>query len=268
MPLYQANAMVLRSWALGENDRIISLYTMEFGKIRGVVKGVRRISTRFGSSTLPFTCIKVMFYGNERNELKTISQTEIVKSFQGIRDSLEGILYGSVLLELTEHLINGTHQDERIFRLILKYLTWLEHETKGIILYSFCFKLLCMLGFRPSLSNCVVCHQVSPVIGNKIWFSREDGGIICPACLKERQGAISVPYEVIELTKRLISERVEGLQEYPVSAQLIEEMKSFTLYFLSQYLASPIKSIGFIEELLKDDNQPTEQAGRMTVIAA
>lgn len=268
MPLYKANAIVLRSWDLGESDRIVSLYTMEFGKIRVVAKGVRRISTRFGSSTLPFTCIKVMFYGNERNELKTISQTEIVKSFQGIRESLEGILYGSVLLELTEHLINGTHRDERIFRLILKYLTWIEHETGGIILYSFCFKLLCMLGFRPSLSNCVVCRQVSPVIGNKVWFSREDGGIICPACLRERQEAISVPCEVIELTKRLISERVEGLQAYPVSARLMDEMKRFTLYFLGQYLAYPMKSIGLIEELLRDDNQPMEQAGGMIAVAA
>ncbi len=254
MPLYKANAIVLRTWDLGENDRIVSIYTMEFGKIRGVAKGVKRINTRFGSSMLPFTCVKVMFYGNERNELKTISQTEIVQSFQGIRENLERILYGSFILELTEQLINGTHQDERIFRLILKYLTWLEHETKagkGIILYSFCFKLLCMLGFRPSLSNCVICHQaVEAADYDRIWFSREDGGVICPACSRERQGAISVAYEIIELTKRLISERVEGLQKYPVSPQLIESMKGFTLYFLSQYLAFPMKSIGLIEAVL------------------
>ncbi len=256
MPLYKANAIVLRTWDLGESDRIVSIYTMEFGKIRGVAKGVKRLNTKFGSSTLPFTCIKVMFYGNEKNELKTISQTEIVKSFQGIRENLERILYGSFILELTEHLINGTHQDERIFRLILKYLTWLEHEIKGIILYSFCFKLLCMLGFRPSLSNCVVCHQtIETADCNTIWFSREDGGVICPVCSRERHMAISVPCEVIELTKRLISERVEELQKYSISAQLMEEMKRFTLYFLSQYQSFPMKSIGLIEELMKDNNQ-------------
>jgi DNA repair protein RecO (recombination protein O) len=250
MPLYKANAIVLRTWDLGESDKIVSIYTMEFGKIRGVAKGVKRLNTKFGSSTMPFTCIKVMFYGNEKNELKTISQTEIVQSFQGIRDNLERILYGSFILELTEHLINGTHQDERIFRLILKYLTWLEHEAEEIILYSFCFKLLCMLGFRPSLSNCVICHQAIGMVDyNNIWFSREDGGVICPVCLRERQKAISVPYEVIELTKRLISERIEGLQGYPVSSQLIKEMKGFTLYFLNQYLSFPMKSMWFIEEL-------------------
>ncbi|PKM78864.1 MAG: DNA repair protein RecO, partial [Firmicutes bacterium HGW-Firmicutes-13] len=200
--------------------------------------------------TLPFTCIKVSFYGNDRNELKTISQTEIVRSCQGIRENLGKILYGSFLIELIEHLITGTHQDERIFRFILKYLTWLEHETEGIILYSFCFKLLCMLGFRPSLSNCVICRQ--EVFGHKIWFSSEDGGIICPACLGKRQDAISVPDEVIELTKRLISARVEELQTYPVSAQLMDEMKVFTLFFLKYYLTFPLKSMGFIEEMMEE----------------
>jgi len=248
MPLYKANAIVLRNWDLGESDRIISLYTMEFGKIRGVAHGVRRLTTKFGSSTLPFTCIKVSFYGNDSHELKTISQTEIVKSCQGIRENLEKILYGSFLIELIEHLIIGTHRDERIFRFILKYLTWLEHETTEIILYSFCFKLLCMLGFRPMLSNCAICHQV--VDNYKIWFSWDEGGIICPVCLKERQGVMSVPKEVIELTKRLISERVETLRTYPVSAQLMDEMKGFTLYFLKYYLTFPIKSMGFIEKMM------------------
>ena len=75
MRTYRDEAVVLRTWKLGEADRIISLFTREHGKVRAVAKGIRRTGSKFGSRLEPFGHVDVQL-AEGRGTLVTVTQAE------------------------------------------------------------------------------------------------------------------------------------------------------------------------------------------------
>lgn len=86
MPLLRARGFVLRNRPLGETDRLVTCFTLEHGKIAGVAKGAGRLRSRFGSSLQPLSLIRLMLFGKETRSLYRIDHTDILTSFQAIRD--------------------------------------------------------------------------------------------------------------------------------------------------------------------------------------
>ena len=88
MSLYRDVAIVLRSWKLGEADRIVSLHTRDHGKVRGVAKGVRRTRSKFGARLEPTSHVTIQLYRG-RGELDTITQPRVqANSFTVFGNSL------------------------------------------------------------------------------------------------------------------------------------------------------------------------------------
>src|SRR5205807_5764473 len=86
MPLYKEQGIVLRSAKLGEADKIVTILTQGSGKVRGVAKGIRRTSSKFGARLEPFTHVSLLMYRG-RN-LDTVTQAEIVAPFRTLRSRL------------------------------------------------------------------------------------------------------------------------------------------------------------------------------------
>ena len=80
MPLYTAEALILRSYALGESDRIVVFLTRDRGKKRGVAKNARQSRRRFGGALEPLTCGRVTYVERERRELVRIDYVEQTRS--------------------------------------------------------------------------------------------------------------------------------------------------------------------------------------------
>src|SRR5579862_8455041 len=80
MPLYSADALILRTYKLGEADRIVVFLTRDRGKKRGVAKGARRPRSKFGSALEPMTEVKVAYFEKETRELVGLNYAETVRS--------------------------------------------------------------------------------------------------------------------------------------------------------------------------------------------
>jgi DNA repair protein RecO (recombination protein O) len=78
MPTQAAEAVVLRQYALGEADRIIVFFTKEFGRLRAVARGARKLKSRFGGSLEPFNQVQLQFFLKERAELARIEHCEVL----------------------------------------------------------------------------------------------------------------------------------------------------------------------------------------------
>ncbi|HEX9760549.1 MAG TPA: DNA repair protein RecO, partial [Candidatus Acidoferrales bacterium] len=85
MPLRDSEAIVLRSFPLGEADRIVSLFTRSMGRVRGVARGARRTKSQFGSTLQMLSHVRVWFYEREGRDLVRISQCELVESFLDVQ---------------------------------------------------------------------------------------------------------------------------------------------------------------------------------------
>lgn len=187
MPLYKEQGIVLRAVKLGEADKIVSILTQGSGKIRAVAKGIRRTNSKFGARLEPLTHVSLLLYRG-RN-LDTITQAEILGSFQGIRRNFELIAAGETMLEAADKVAEEHERNVRLFLLLLTGLRALESGPRdpAAVAESFLLKLLSLSGFHPSLSGCAVCG--SP--GAHGWFSAGQGGVVCRDCAEHDAGRVS-----------------------------------------------------------------------------
>jgi DNA repair protein RecO (recombination protein O) len=119
VPLYTADALILRTYKLGEADRIVVFLTRDRGKKRGVAKGARRPRSRFAAALEPMTEARVAYFETERRELVGLNYAEPVRSpltlaMKAVGDALGYIGY---FAELLDEWAQEADADDRLFRL-------------------------------------------------------------------------------------------------------------------------------------------------------
>lgn len=128
MPLHTADALILRTYKLGEADRIVVFLTRDRGKKRGVAPGARRPRSRFSGALEPFTESRVAYFESERRELVSLNYAEPVQS--PLRASHpEALGYSHYFAELLDAWAADADPDERMFRLGTSVLEALTHGT-------------------------------------------------------------------------------------------------------------------------------------------
>ena len=116
MPLYTADALVLRTYKLGEADRIVVFLTRDRGKKRGVAQGARRPRSKFRAALEPLTEVRVAYFEKERRELVNLNYAETVRSpLDGTTP--EALGYTHYFAELIDGCAADSDADERLFRL-------------------------------------------------------------------------------------------------------------------------------------------------------
>lgn len=179
MGVYQTDALVIRSREYGESDRLLTLFSREQGKLHAVAKGVRKPKSKQRAGAQLFTYADFLLYHGKT--LDTISQASPKESFAFLWGDLEKSLAASAIAELLDI---GTLQGQpypELFSLTLAGLFLLEQFDPAIVQAAYTLRLLTYLGYRPKLSECAECGR--PVKENRIFFSPEDGGVICSQCL-------------------------------------------------------------------------------------
>src|SRR2546423_675612 len=126
MQLVSTDAMVLRSYNLGEADRIVVCFTRSAGLVRAVAKGARRMKSRFGAALEPFTLIRLAFYERENRELVSISNAEILKSHFDLAAQLEVSQVLAYIGELVGDFAPPHEANEKLFRMVAACIEALE----------------------------------------------------------------------------------------------------------------------------------------------
>ena len=116
MPLYTADALVLRTYKLGEADRIVVFLTRDRGKKRGVAKGARRPRSRFGGALESLTEVRVAYFESERRELVGLNYAEPIRS-PLVLSADEALGYVGYFAELLDEWAQEADADDRLYRL-------------------------------------------------------------------------------------------------------------------------------------------------------
>jgi len=241
VPLYTTKAIVLRNQDLGEADKIVTLYTQKFGKIKGIAKGVRKTTSKFGSGVEIFTFADYLLYGKETKDLDIISQVQIIHSFQEIREDLSKITYGGFILELVDTLVAGREKDTLLFSLILQTLTWLKEEVSELIIPTFVLKTMTLLGLKPYLGeSCNLCHKL--INNDKIQFSPGQGGIICIS--HQIKDGIMLSNGIRGLINQLLILDISQIRKIQVAKNLLLELWNLVINnYLNYHLPKPLRSM-------------------------
>ncbi len=175
--LYRDNAVVLRTWKLGESDRIVSLMTQQNGKVRCVAKGVRKTRSRFGSRVEPTNHLQVQLYRG-KGELHTLTQVESIDRFPVLRSDLELFARASSMLEAVEVVAQDHEPNEKLYTMLARALHTVSESDSHLVVAGFFLKLLAVEGLAPSIDVCVLCGSDSDLTH----FSIVDGGASCGSC--------------------------------------------------------------------------------------
>ncbi len=180
MPTYRDEAVVLRTYQLGEADRIISLLTRQHGKVRAVARGVRRTSSKFGARLEPFSHIDIQF-AEGRGALDVVTQVETLHA------GLLGMDYdrftaAEVLVEAADRLVAEDRTPAlQQYRLLLGALLALADPARpaAAIVDSYLLRSLAVAGWAVTLGECSNCGVVGEAA---LWFSPQGGGTVCARC--------------------------------------------------------------------------------------
>jgi DNA repair protein RecO (recombination protein O) len=117
LPVYSTDALILRTYKLGELDRIVVFLTRDRGKKRGVAKNARRSRRRFGGALEPLTCGRVGYFERERRDLVRLDYVEPVRSPLGGAPDAEALGYVGYFAELIDEWAPEADPNETLFRL-------------------------------------------------------------------------------------------------------------------------------------------------------
>lgn len=171
-------AFVLSTLDYGDSDRIVSLFTLEHGRIKAFARGAKKSRKRFGAALETFARIEAQV--RVKDGLSGIQQAEIQNIYPRIRADLAGIAHALYAGELIEALTPEGHPLPRLYRLLAAYLDRLETEPPVESDRRFFeINLLNILGYRPSLESCARCDMPFAETGALL---QENGELICRTC--------------------------------------------------------------------------------------
>ena len=181
MPLVKARAIILRSRRWGEADRIVTLYAKNLGKIRGIARGARRQKNRFGAALEPFTLCHVNLFEKAGDPLFRISQIDLVRSFQALREDLDLMASAARMVNVVSAITPDGDPDPQLFDTLEQGLASLQsHGDPVCTALLFQVRLLGLTGFRPQTDHCAACGKTH-LVGDP-QFSPIAGGLVCPTC--------------------------------------------------------------------------------------
>jgi len=213
--LYRDQGIVLRTWRLGESDRIVNLMTERHGKVRAVVKGVRKTKSRFGARLEPMVHCSLLFY--EGRELDIVTQAEVVELFRPVREDLGRLAKAASLLEATDQLCQERHANPRLFVMLLGGLRALSAHDSALLVPAFFLKLLSTEGFHPLLDECAGCGERYGLVG----FDLAQGGALCGACAGAGD-VLRVSAPALDLIRRVLGGDLAGALAAPAGRDVAE----------------------------------------------
>lgn len=122
MPGRVSEAFVLRTYPFQEADLIVSFFTRDTGKLRGVARRARKPKSAFGSGLERLSQVRMAYYQKETRELVSLSSCELVQSVFALQSSYDVSLALDHIAEIAEHLLPPAEANERFFRLLIAVL--------------------------------------------------------------------------------------------------------------------------------------------------
>lgn len=177
MAIYRDQGVVLRTYKLGEADRIVVLMTEGHGKLRTVVKGVRKTKSRFGSRLEPMSHVALLLY--EGRNLDTVTQAEVLDHFRPVREDLDRYSKAQAVLEGVDLVAQEGQVNPRLYQMLVGALRSLSAVDSPLLVGAFFWKLLALEGYQPLLDQCATCGSADATLSG---FDVDAGGALCRSC--------------------------------------------------------------------------------------
>jgi DNA repair protein RecO (recombination protein O) len=245
----RTEAIVLKTLDYGESDQIVTFYTREYGKIKGIAKGARRSKKRFVNALEPFCCSAINFSRKDPDHLDFLEGCDVAFHFPEIRSDLEKTLTASYFLDLIDQFTPEHKKSEASFQLLYDFLVLLEKKkTSASLLRLFELRLLRIAGYDPILDCCISCRQPLSA-GTGYCFDSVKGGIICSGCKPSDTDTIPVSLGTVKTLLLGREMEIDNLGRLLFTSQTAEESRRILGHFIRHILGRELKSLRVLNEI-------------------
>jgi DNA repair protein RecO (recombination protein O) len=237
--LYRDEGVVLRTYKLGESDRIVVIMTAHHGKVRAVAKGVRKTKSKFGARLEPMSHVRLLLYRGR--ELDIVSQAESVEPLSPLLSSLDRASQGMAAIEAVDQLALEREPNPRLYRMAVGVLRTIADRPSPLNVPAFYWKLLAAEGLEPQLDVCVRCGEPeaeSPFSA----FDINEGGVQCRNC---RTGTAFSP-AALTILRDILGGRLNEALALPESPAT-HEVGTLATRALEHHIERRLKAVAMFE---------------------
>src|SRR5690348_7563962 len=178
MPLKESEAIVLRTYPFRESDLLVTLFTRNEGKVRGVARAAKKSRRRFGGALEPLTYVKVSYEDRERVELARLDACEVLDSPLTSEVSYARAVALGHIAEVLDELLPDREANDDVFRLTRSVLAQLKSGDFSLPVTYFDLWMTRLMGYLPDLSECLTCGLA--LNGSLAYFHALADGLVCP----------------------------------------------------------------------------------------
>lgn len=244
MPARETEAIILKTFSLGEADRLVSFFGRSSGRMRGVAAGARRLKNRYGSTLEILSHVQLWYVERETRDLVRIQQCELLESFHKAQSDYALSTGLAVVSEIAEQVLPEHETAEAMFRLLL--LTVREIERAGswkLPLAYFAFWTVRLGGYLPQFDQCAKCGAA---FGEQSAFHAPwEAGLLCEKC--KRPGMRSLQSEGRRLAERFTGERLDKLEDWANLERPASELLEAALNWIEQHTEKQLNTRKLLE---------------------
>jgi DNA repair protein RecO (recombination protein O) len=255
--LIKTEAIVLKTMKYRDTSKIVTFYTKEYGKLKGIAKGARTAKNKFGSALEPMTRSMLVMYKKDHHDLHLISQCDAIDSLKNITEDLDRMTTALAVIELVNQVTHDEERNYALFALLGETLSTLNSSSKNYLsyLHAFRLRLASLFGYAPNFEVCGNCGD--PLVvdnGNKQFvFQIARGAVFCNRChkpgdssLSMGQGVtfISISTQMLQIVRRLLNAQINSLGNLGFDEQIGNQIDGLLRLYLRYHFEGlkPLKS--------------------------
>jgi len=244
MPARETEAIILKTFPLGEADRLVSFLGRTSGRLRGVAGGARRVKNRYGSTLEVLSHVQVWYVEKETRELVRIQQCELLESFHKAQSNYELSTGLAVISEAAELVLPDHEVAEPMFRLILLAAREIERTGDWVSpLTYFAFWTVRLGGWLPRFDRCSVCG--TEFGAGAAYHAPWEPGLLCEKC--RRPGMKPLHLEGRKMAERFTSERLDRIADLKDSSKTLSELREAALNWIEHNSDRKLKTRELLE---------------------
>ena len=238
----KATAIVLRVVEFSETSSVVTLLTREFGKIRGLAKGARRLKGPFESALDLLAVCRIVFLRKSSDTLDLLTEAKLVRHFRPPNGDLAALYAAYYLAELLAALTDDYDPHGELFDLAEATLVDLA-DGQDVVSRTLRFELLALrlLGHLPSLDVCVECGTEVPRKG-RVAFGQLGGGVMCSRCRQGKRQVVSVSSQGIETMRRLAAVESDDWRTVEMNRAVRGELRGIMNNYFNQLLGHKLRT--------------------------
>ena len=247
MKTYTSQAIIMRTTEFAESDLLVTFFTQDKGRLRGIAKGARKSRKRFVNCLDVFSLAELEYSLKREGSLYFLNSGRLINAYPGIRSDFTILSRASYMVELTEILFPWGVADRKMFELLKGSLDALAEMEKGdIIPLIFEIKAMTLGGYAINFDRCTICGRPYKGEGRAV-FRRDKGGIACLKCQQETAISPGLDPQAVEIINVMKTQPLKSLMKLQMKEEMGKEIKPVLKLHREYHLGQRPKTTTYLE---------------------